>query len=186
VARNKKTEEEFSVKEVVRKDLHPTDVASLNDEISALRAIAGCEYVIRLKEVYEDAEYTRIVMERISGEPLIDRLITNKKLTEFDAKELARNLLLGVAYCHEKRIANRNLKLENLHLVSLLTRSSLSSSIELCRRETDSTFLSVNYSLPGANESSLFATLSLPKWFISPTHCTLNVAPKNTWPRRFW
>jgi serine/threonine protein kinase len=118
LATKKKTKEEFSVKRIVRKDLHPRDVVALNDEISALRAVAGCEYVIHLKEVYEDADHTYIVMERINGEPLIDRLITNKKLTEFDAKELARNLLLGIAHCHTKRIANRNLKLENLHLVS--------------------------------------------------------------------
>jgi calcium-dependent protein kinase len=156
LATRKKTKAEFSVKRVVRKDLHPRDVAALSDEISVLRAVADCDYVIRLKEVYEDADYTCIVMERINGESLIDRLIANKKLTEFDAKELARNLLLGIAYCHKKRIANRNLKLENLNLVSCFyyidvdvvssvfvlsssSSSSSSSSRLLCRRETHST-----------------------------------------------
>lgn len=107
--------------------MHSGDVAALNDEIAVLRALAHGDHVVRLQEVYEDPDTTFLVLEYIQGDVLIDRLIQKKKYTEFDAKELVRNLLLGVAHIHENRIANRNLTLENLILVS----SSLSAIVYL-------------------------------------------------------
>jgi len=87
------------------------------DEIMVLQTLRGCQYVIQVHEVLEDADSTFIVLERVKGDMLIDRLIKNKKYTEYDAKMIALNLLKGVAYCHKHRIANRNLQLENLLLV---------------------------------------------------------------------
>jgi serine/threonine protein kinase len=52
----------------------------------------------------------------MKGGDLIDRIIEKHNYTEFDAKEVCRQLLMGVSYCHEKKIANRNLKPENLLL----------------------------------------------------------------------
>lgn len=109
-----------------RRNLVPTDVMALDDEISVMRAITDSKHVVRLKEVYEDADYTHIVMERVYGTVLIEQLVQKKRYTEFDAKEVIRNLLLGVHHCHSKRIAIRNLKLESLLLVSLtFTKTSL-------------------------------------------------------------
>jgi serine/threonine protein kinase len=100
--------------------LHPRDVLSVGEEIAALKDVSDCNHVIHLKDVYEDPDHTFLVMEHVPGDLLLDRLIKNKKFTEFDAKEFVRKLLLGVAHCHRKRIAIRNLKLENLLLVSSL------------------------------------------------------------------
>jgi serine/threonine protein kinase len=114
-----KTKQEFVVKKVVRRFLHPSDVASLNDEMSVLQALRDCKHVVRLQEVFESPDSTCLVLEHFKGKALIDCLVQQTKYTEFSAKELIRNLLLGVAHCHKNRIANRNLKLENLLLVSL-------------------------------------------------------------------
>jgi serine/threonine protein kinase len=51
------------------------------------------------------------------GGDLIDRIIENAHYTENDAKEVCKNLLQGVDHCHQRKIANRNLKPENLLLV---------------------------------------------------------------------
>lgn len=105
---------------MVRHELHPSDVAALNDEIEVLKEIAdgGEKLVVCLHEVYEDPDATYLVFERFRGQILIDRLIEHKKYTEFDAKELIRSLLMGVSHCHQRRIAIRNLTLDNLLLVS--------------------------------------------------------------------
>lgn len=120
-AKNLLSNKEYSVKKVIRRELHPGDFAALNDEIAVLKEVAegGKTHVVCLYEYYEDPDATYLVMERIHGEILIDKLIQKKKYTEFDAKELVRNLLQGVRHCHSKRIAIRNLTLDNLLLVRL-------------------------------------------------------------------
>jgi serine/threonine protein kinase len=118
-AKNMLSHKEYSVKKVIRRELHPGDFAALSDEIAVLQEVAqgGKTRVVCLYEVYEDPDATYLVLERIHGDILIDRLIQKKKYTEFDAKELVRNLLQGVHHCHEKSIAIRNLTLDNLLLV---------------------------------------------------------------------
>jgi len=71
---------------------------------------------VSLHEVYEDPDATYMVMEKIEGEILIDKLLQKKKFTEYDARELVRNLLHGINHCHRKKIAIRNLTLDNLIL----------------------------------------------------------------------
>lgn len=117
IATNKQSKTQYAAKRVVRRTLHPSDVQAVNDEINVLKEVSSCNQIIKFQKVYEDEEITTIVMEHFGGQPLIDRLIESKKLTEFYAKEVVRNLMLGVAYCHKKRIANRNLKLDNILLV---------------------------------------------------------------------
>lgn len=119
LATHRTTKQEFAVKKVIRRQLHPSDAAALNDEMAVLKDIRTCPHVVRIHEVYENPDCTCLVLEHFTGaHPLIDRLIERTKFTEFSAKEMIRNLLKGVSYCHSKRIANRNLKLENLLLVS--------------------------------------------------------------------
>ncbi len=121
MATNLLTSKQYSVKKIIRRDLHPADFAALNDEIAVLQEVAegGKNHVVCLYEVYEDPDATYLVMERVEGDILIDRLVQRKNYTEFDAKELVRNLLLGVWHCHKKNIAIRNLTLENLLLVGI-------------------------------------------------------------------
>jgi calcium-dependent protein kinase len=117
-AKNLRSNKEYSVKIVIRKNLHPSDFAALSDELAVLQEVSegGSTHTICLHELYEEPDFTFIVMEKIQGEILIDKLLLKKKYTEFDAKQLVQNLLLGVDHCHRKRIAIRNLTLDNLVL----------------------------------------------------------------------
>ena len=82
--------------------------------------MTDCDHIVKLYDVYDEPDFTYLVLECMRGGDLIDRIIEKRHYTEFDAKEVSRKLILGVAYCHEKKIANRNLKPENLLLVSCL------------------------------------------------------------------
>jgi len=108
----------YAVKCVNRKDLHPSDAVALQDEITALKVLKDCPYIVFLHDVFEEPDNTYVVLERMRGGDLIDRIIEKAHYTEADAKLVAKKLLLGVEYCHARRIANRNLKPENLLLVS--------------------------------------------------------------------
>lgn len=106
-----------AVKRVPRKHLHPSDAVALQDEINALRVVADCPQIIHLFDVFEEPDYTFLVLEKMEGGDLIDRIIDRRHYTEKDAKEVAIKLLQGVEFCHMRRIANRNLKPENIRLV---------------------------------------------------------------------
>lgn len=113
---NVHTNDVFAAKRVSRKDLHPSDAVALHDEIAALQQVADCEHIVKLFDVYDEPDHTYLVLECMRGGDLIDRIIEKRHYTEFDAKEVSRKLLLAVEYCHQKKIANRNLKPENLLL----------------------------------------------------------------------
>lgn len=106
----------MAVKKVCRRTLVPTDVIALDDEIAVMRAVIDSTHVIRLRQVFEDSDYTHIVMDRINGIVLIDQLVKRKRFPEAEANFIVRSLLMGVKHCHDKRIAIRNLKLESLLL----------------------------------------------------------------------
>eukprot|EP00545_Synedropsis_sp_CCMP1620_P013214 CAMPEP_0119011510 /NCGR_PEP_ID=MMETSP1176-20130426/5724_1 /TAXON_ID=265551 /ORGANISM="Synedropsis recta cf, Strain CCMP1620" /LENGTH=1102 /DNA_ID=CAMNT_0006964353 /DNA_START=51 /DNA_END=3359 /DNA_ORIENTATION=+ len=108
----------YAVKGVSRKDLHPSDAVALQDEITALNVLKECEFIVTLHDVFEDPDTTYVVLEQMRGGDLIDRIIEKAHYTENDAKGVCKNLLEGVKHCHKRRIANRNLKPENLLLLS--------------------------------------------------------------------
>ena len=108
----------YAIKCVRREDLHHSDAVALQDEISALKALAECPYIVKFYDVFDEADNTFLVLERMEGGDLIDRIIEKAHYTESDAREVCKQLLLGVEFCHSKKIANRNLKPENLLLVS--------------------------------------------------------------------
>ena len=108
---------EYAVKRIGRKDLHPSDAVALQDEIIALTLLKDSKYIVSLHDVFEEPDTSYVVLERMRGGDLIDRIIERAHYTENDAKVVCKNLLEGVRHCHERRIANRNLKPENLLLV---------------------------------------------------------------------
>eukprot|EP00535_Pseudo-nitzschia_heimii_P013383 CAMPEP_0197200068 /NCGR_PEP_ID=MMETSP1423-20130617/34206_1 /TAXON_ID=476441 /ORGANISM="Pseudo-nitzschia heimii, Strain UNC1101" /LENGTH=1327 /DNA_ID=CAMNT_0042653941 /DNA_START=677 /DNA_END=4660 /DNA_ORIENTATION=+ len=112
----KDTKEIYAAKRIDRKSLHPMDAVALHDEIASLEQVSDCEQIVKLYNVFDEPDYTYLVLEIMKGGDLIDRIIKKHNYTEFDAKEVCRTLLMGVAYCHKKKIANRNLKPENLLL----------------------------------------------------------------------
>jgi calcium/calmodulin-dependent protein kinase I len=90
----------------------------LQDEIAALQMVSDGPFIIQIHDVFEEPDYTYMVMERLYGGELIDRIIEKRHYTENDARELIKGVLLGVEYCHNRRIAVRNLKTESLICVS--------------------------------------------------------------------
>jgi len=118
-ARHKQSGVNYAIKCVSRKDLHSGDAVALQDEISALRVLKDCKYVLTLHDVFDEPDTSYVVLERMHGGDLIDRIIEKAHYTEDTAREVCKNLLEGVYHCHQRKIANRNLKPENLLLVSI-------------------------------------------------------------------
>lgn len=115
-ARHNKSKEFFAVKSIKRTDLETSDAVAVQDEISTLQMLKDCPQIIRLHDVYEEPDFTYMVLERLRGGELIDQIIENRHYSENDARQVAKNILMALEFCHDRRIANRNIKTENLIL----------------------------------------------------------------------
>ena len=80
--------------------------------------VSGCAQIVTLHDVFEEPDYTFLVLGCLRGGDLIERITQKQHYSEHEARIVAKQMLLGVEYMHSKRIANRNLKPENILLVS--------------------------------------------------------------------
>lgn len=117
-AKHRQSRDIYAVKRVARTDLGPSDAVALQEEITALQMCRGCPYIVNLHDVFEEPDYTFLVISQQRGGDLIERVTQKHSYAEPEAREVAKQLLMGVEFLHSKRIANRNLKPENILLVS--------------------------------------------------------------------
>lgn len=112
--RHKQSKDIVAVKRLELNDLDPLDAVALQSEIECLRAVSDSPFVIKLIDVFDEPDYTYMVLERMRGGDLIDRVIEKKHYTEDEARLVCRKVLLGLQHCHGRRIAVRNIKAESL------------------------------------------------------------------------
>ncbi|KAJ1383343.1 kinase-like domain-containing protein, partial [Ochromonadaceae sp. CCMP2298] len=74
--------------------------------------------VVDLIEVFEEPGHFYVVLERIRGGELFERIIQRAFYSEKEARDVAVPLLRGVKYIHDAHIAHRDLKPENLLMTS--------------------------------------------------------------------
>ena len=69
-----------------------------------------------LSLAFETQKYFVIAMEYVSGGDLFDYIQNKDGMNENRAQEMFSSIVQGVQHCHEKGIAHRDLKLENILL----------------------------------------------------------------------
>ncbi|XP_028650902.1 death-associated protein kinase 2 [Erpetoichthys calabaricus] len=72
--------------------------------------------IMSLKEVFECKAEVVLILELISGGELFDFVAEKDILTEAEAIEFMKQILLGLSYMHSKNIAHFDLKPENIML----------------------------------------------------------------------
>jgi serine/threonine protein kinase len=111
-----KTLESFAVKTVKKSKESPfEDIEALN-EYFILRSLSH-PYVIKVKEIFETDTSFKIVMEFIEGTHLAKYLFTRPRLEDV-TKQIIFKFFQGLQYLHKEGIAHRDIKLENLMIVS--------------------------------------------------------------------
>lgn len=76
--------------------------------------------IVKTIDMKEDDDYTYIILEYIDGYDLFEYLERQEfcPLDEYEAKNIFRQLIDAVEYCHSKGVAHRDIKLENIMLSS--------------------------------------------------------------------
>ena len=107
----------YAVKCINRKKLSEEDEAALLDEVSILKAMQH-EHIIRLFDFFDEPATYYLVMERMRGGELFDRIVAKAYYNEKEARDTCKTVLEAVWYCHKNHVAHRDLKPENLLLQS--------------------------------------------------------------------
>jgi calcium/calmodulin-dependent protein kinase I len=110
----------YAVKRIPRVDLWEEDAVALQSEIMCLKQVCDCDCIVQLTEVFDETDFTYMVMEVLPGGYLIDKIIEKHFYDEAKGLIIAKRLITAVEYCHYNSIAIRDLRPENM----LLTEGS--------------------------------------------------------------
>jgi len=99
------------VKDECKKD------AQVMNEVAILQSLKH-KHVVSLLDFYEEPTQFCLVMELMEGGDVFDRIVERTHYTELDARSLVRSLLHAVEYIHDRGVAHRDLKPQNLLLLT--------------------------------------------------------------------
>jgi len=108
------TGEEVAIKIVTKSE---TDDEEMSNEISVMAAV-NHPNTVRYIEMFVDRDDYYVVLERISGGELFDKIIELSVYEETEAANAIRQALDAINYMHERGYVHRDLKPENLLLSS--------------------------------------------------------------------
>lgn len=74
--------------------------------------------IMEVQELLEDANNYYIVTELLEGGELFDRLLEVKNYSEKKAAHIAKQVLMAINYMHKHKMVHRDLKPQNVLLVS--------------------------------------------------------------------
>ena len=112
------TKQVYAVKIIPRPHLSTLQDEQVLNEVSILQDVSSenPEEIVQLVDFYEEDEAFYIIMEFMSGGNVYDRLAQRSHYSEKDARGLIKRLLQAVKVLHDKKIAHKDIKLQNLLL----------------------------------------------------------------------
>lgn len=76
------------------------------------------QHIVKLYEVYDDADYFYLIMDLLQGGELFDEIVRRSKFEEREAGILMFQVFQAVNYLHKQGFIHRDLKPENICLDS--------------------------------------------------------------------
>ncbi|XP_044311838.1 calcium/calmodulin-dependent protein kinase type IV-like [Varanus komodoensis] len=117
---DKKTHIKYAAK-VLKKTVNQKTVKS---EVSVLLKLSHPN-IIKLKEVIETPSEIVLILERVTGGELFDRIMEKGTYSEKDAVHVMKQILEAVSYLHANGVVHRDLKPENILFANLSPNAPL-------------------------------------------------------------
>ena len=112
--KNKQSGDIRAMKQITKSKI--PNIEKFQNEIKIL-AMVDHPNIVRLFEVIEDDKYFNLLQELCTGGELA-RKIQTTQLKEKEIAKIFNQIMSAVAYCHDKGIVHRDLKLENILFAS--------------------------------------------------------------------
>ena len=112
--KNKQSGDIRAMKQIMKSKI--PDIEKFQNEIKIL-SMVDHPNIVRLFEVIEDDKYFNLFQELCTGGELLKKMQTTQ-LKEKEIAKIFNQIMSAVAYCHEKGIVHRDLKLENILFAS--------------------------------------------------------------------
>ncbi|CAG9329545.1 unnamed protein product [Blepharisma stoltei] len=119
LAESNDTAELYAVKSISKHDItaNPANLANLINEIKFMRKLDHPN-IVKLHYVYENQTNIYLVIDYVGGGDLFKRIIKRKVYSEEHIAKFAQKLLDVLIYLNSFNIVHRDLKLENILMVS--------------------------------------------------------------------
>lgn len=117
LAVNRKTGQKVAVKCIDRQGLPEEDTNSLRQEVAIMKSLKH-KNIVEFIDFFEEEKFFYVVLEFLEGGELFDRIVKKNFYNEKEARDVVKVILDGMKYCHDKGIAHRDMKPENLLLTS--------------------------------------------------------------------
>ncbi|KNC50176.1 CAMK protein kinase [Thecamonas trahens ATCC 50062] len=108
---------DVALKVIKKSELDAKARARLRHEVELHGSVAHSS-IVRLLDMVETADEVVLVLERMDGGELFDRIVAMRSFCEADAAAIMKKIVVGVAHLHAVGIAHRDLKPENILLAT--------------------------------------------------------------------
>lgn len=106
----------YAIKCIPKEELDQDDILAIFNEVSILQHLYH-PHIISLHDFFEENQFFYLVMEKVTGGELFDRIVVKEFYNENEARNVCKIMLDALEYMHGQNIAHRDLKPENLLLV---------------------------------------------------------------------
>jgi len=88
-------------------------IDNIKNEVKTLQKLDH-PFIVKFHDGFETDAHIIIVMELCTGGDMFEHIMKMKKVSEEDVKEILKQLLEALVYCHKLKIIHCDLKLENM------------------------------------------------------------------------
>lgn len=124
--RSRITEKEYAVKIIEKRPGHSR--ARIIKEIETFHLCEGHPNVVQLLEYFEEKQRFYLIFEKMRGGPLLAHIQRRIAFTEAEASQVVQDIARALKFLHDKGIAHRDVKPENI----LCVHPDRVSPVKLC------------------------------------------------------